>query len=292
MTIHPDLGISGKRPDFLISSEKLEFVVEAQVVSGKSKEEARKERLTNEFYDNINKLNLKGFFIHIDEIEFKSTKQPSTRALKAFLKEEISNLDKQEIQEKLKSGGFANLNSLIYENEDVRIIINAIPMDQIDDDEYDKKIIGMWPMKFSTGRELECINKAIQKKASKYKKIGYPLLVCINSHIVFMTRKLDAQYAIWGTYGEDIENYNGIFHHNKKFINKGLNGVMITKVWPGNIPSAECWIFKHPNSKLEMDFKALKMSFDDVKGYQIHNNEGLSINDVFKIDPEWLSGFD
>lgn len=291
--IHPDLGVSGKKPDFLVSKGRIEFVVEAQVVSGKSEEQANEERKKNEFYDHINKLRLNGFFIEIHELEFKSNNQPSTRALKAFLREEITKLDQNEIRERLNVGGFSNLNPIVYEDDDVRVVINPIPIDKVEDDEDNSKnIIGMWPMQFSSGRELESISKAILKKAKKYKKLGYPFLICINSHIIFMTSKRDAQNVVWGTYGDNIENYNGIFYSDKKFINTELSGVLITKVFPFNIPVADYWIFKHPQSKFEIDFKMLGLEHNDVDTFKIRRNEGLSFNDAFKIDPNWLSGFE
>ena len=290
--IHPELGVSGKTPDFLVSNDKMEFVVEAQIVTGKSAEKVNQDRKRNEFYDHINKLGLKGFFIEINELEFKSSKQPSTRALKAFLKEEIGKLNHKEIRAKLNSGGLSNLDSLIYEDKDVRIVMNTIPVDQIDEKDKSKNIIGMWPMQFSSGHELESISKAIQKKSKKYKKIGYPLLVCVNSHIVFMTRKLDAQNVVWGTDGDDIEKFDGIFYAQNKFINTELSGIMITKVFPFNIPIADCWIFKHPQSRMEIDFKMLGLAFDEVKDYRINNNAGIVPNDIFKIAPNWVTGFE
>ena len=58
------------------------------------------------------------------------------------------------------------------------------------------------------------------------------------------------------------------------------------------MPIADCWLFKHPQSKMEIDFKLLGLAFDDVKGYKINNNEGLAPNDIFKIDVDWVAGFE
>ena len=46
--IHPDLGVSGKTPDFLVSNDKMKFVVEAQVVTGKSDEQVNQDRKRND----------------------------------------------------------------------------------------------------------------------------------------------------------------------------------------------------------------------------------------------------
>ena len=92
--------------------------------------------------------------------------------------------------------------------------------------------------------------------------------------------------------GDDIEKFDGIFYAQNKFINTELSGIMITKVFPFNIPIADCWIFKHPQSRMEIDFKMLGLAFDEVKDYRINNNAGIVPNDIFKIAPNWVTGFE
>lgn len=89
ITIHPDLPSSPKKPDFLISKDNLELYIEAKVVKGKTMEQEAFERKRNEFYDNLNKLNTKDFFLNIEDVCFLTRKQPSTKEMIKYIEEEL-----------------------------------------------------------------------------------------------------------------------------------------------------------------------------------------------------------
>ena len=79
----------------------------------------------------------------------------------------------------------SGLNPLIYEEWDFLIKINLIPRDKKEESEDNfKRVIGMWPMQFFTGSGQDSINKIIEKKSKKYKNIGLPFLICVNSLLI------------------------------------------------------------------------------------------------------------
>jgi hypothetical protein len=69
---------------------------------------------------------------------------------------------------------------------------------------------------------------------------------------------------------------------------KNLSGVFITKVYPGNIPKADYWLFEHPFSENKMNFKDLGLRYDFVKNAQIEIEEGKELDDIFNIPKNWI----
>ena len=66
------------------------------------------------------------------------------------------------------------------------------------------------------------------------------------------------------------------------------SGVLITKVYPFNIPNANYWLFEHPFTENKLDFKALGVKYSYLKDSRIAKATGQDLDEIFSIPKDWL----
>ena len=70
---------------------------------------------------------------------------------------------------------------------------------------------------------------------------------------------------------------------------KNLSGVLVTKVFTYNIPNANYWLFKHPFSNNELEFKSLGLKYNYVENGKINSVLGDDLSDILQIEKDWLN---
>lgn len=299
ITIHPTLQHSSKHPDFLIKRDELEIYIEARVLTGKSALEKADDRKVNEFYDNLNKIRTDNYILQVEELVFFTKQQPSTKEVIIYIENQLKSLDPDNIS------CIDNLDALPciqYSNSDFSIKVKPIPMVETARGKK-KRPIGMYPyVSFMDGGE-ESLKDAIENKAKRYGKLDKPYLVCVNSLDYKTSSKEDVDNAVWGSlalsYSEDPDNRderwirmpNGVFYNGnrKRLIN--LSGVLVSKIYPHNVPVGEYWIYKHPFSQNAMDFEDLGLTYNyvDKENKIVTNKINKDISDILGISKSWLS---
>lgn len=299
ITIHPDLASSPKKPDFLISKNNLEFYVEAKVVKSKTMEQEAFERKRNELYDNLNKLNTKDFLLNIEHLCFLTQKQPSTKRMIKYIEEELKRIDPDILSEELEKNGIENFPKIEYKNRDVHIIVSPIPV-SLSAREEKALPIGIYPAEAFWGGGEESLKNSIEKKAKRYGKLDKPFIICLNSLDIRTSGKIDVDNAIWGTLalswstnpeGKDekwIRQLDGVFCDEKGARLKNLTGVLVSKVYPHNVPVANYWLYEHPLSENKMDFNKIGLKFNYVNKGKIIDNTGDDIGNILEISKDWL----
>ncbi len=299
ITIHPDLPSSPKKPDFLISKDNLELYIEAKVVKGKTMEQEAFERKRNELYDNLNKLNTKDFFLNIEDVCFLTQKQPGTKEMIKCIEEELKKIDPDILREELEKNGIQNLPKIEYKNRDVHIIVSPIPVSPSTREEKIRPI-GIYPAEAFWGGGEESLKESIEKKAKRYGKLDKPFIVCLNSLDIRTSGKIDVDNAIWGTLALSwstnpeskdekwIRQLDGVFCDEKGARLKNLTGVLVSKVYPHNVPVANYWLYEHPLSENKMDFNKIGLKFNYVNKGKIIDNTGDDIGNILEISKDWL----
>ena len=94
---HPILPETSKRPDFLVCGHGLEFYLEAKESTDKSEREKSIENRTNYLYDQINKTNTPNFYFRINELQLKSSNQPSGKKLIRYIESKLPQFNPDEI---------------------------------------------------------------------------------------------------------------------------------------------------------------------------------------------------
>lgn len=285
--IHPEIDGSGYTPDFLISNRNGQIFVEAKCVYGISNEQRSLEKMKAEFFDNINKLSLKGYFLDIQELKLKSGKQPSTVGLKKQLDSEISRLNHENVLDSWKAEWKKGIPVIEYSDDDFYIKVGVIPGIR---DKTPFSTIGAYPIEFFSGSGENEIRKAIDGKTRKFRSLDNPLIVCVNAINKQTNSKLDAQSVVWGTLGHEISNYNGLFYRNGKSVNQDLSGVIISQAYPFNMPNSDLWFFKNPFGFNDVDFHQFKLGYQYVEDFRIKEKESTKdLSEILKMNPNWLN---
>lgn len=299
ITIHPDLASSPKKPDFLISKNNLEFYVEAKVVKSKTMEQEAFERKRNELYDNLNKLNTKDFLLNIEHLCFLTQKQPSTKRMIKYIEEELKRIAPDILSEELEKNGIENFPKIEYKNRDVHIIVSPIPV-SLSAREEKALPIGIYPAEAFWGGGEESLKNSIEKKAKRYGKLDKPFIICLNSLDIRTSGKINVDNAIWGTLALSwstnpeskdekwIRQLDGVFCDEKGARLKNLTGVLVSKLYPHNVPVANYWLYEHPLSENKMDFNKIGLKFNYINKGKIIDNTGDDIGNILEISKDWL----
>jgi len=302
ITIHPNLKDSTKRPDFLIEKDDIQSYVEAKVCYDKSQEEMAFERLQNQFFDNLNKVRIKGFLLRIEEIEFKTKRQPSAKELISKIETEVNNLDPKIITLDMEKFGFDGCPKINFENDDLKIILQPMPLIESRRDKISENPIGMFPIETYWGGGKESLRDSISKKVKRYSKFEIPYLICVNALGKKTTDKLDVENAIWGSLKYTFSDYkniedgkmsresDGIFYNSGKKKLTNVSGVFVSKVFPSNVPNAKYWIYENPFADNRLDFKRLNLIYNYIDDKERDGVTGENLDAVFGISKEWLNG--
>ena len=266
--IHPVVPNSSKRPDFLIRKDKLEIYVEAKISKDKSAEQEAFERMENQFYDSMNKINSDNFMLAVEKIRFISGLQPKTNVIRKYVETELLKLDPDHVTENMKVNGVRNI-KIEYKDSDLHIVLNPIPVIPNARLGSDRRAIGMYPFEsYNDGGEVSLKN-SINFKAKRYGELDKPFIICVNALGKNTTSIHDIDNAIWGSltisYSENPNNRDekwirqpdGIFQDINGPKRKDLTAVLINKVFHQTFQTHNIGCTKILSSKMSFKFKIL-----------------------------------
>lgn len=299
--IHPNLKNSTKRPDFLIVKGNQQIFVEAKVCYDKTEEEMAFERRQNQFYDQLNKVRIKGFLLRIEKLDFISKNQPRVKELIKHIESEVEKLDYNLIASKAEKFGMDACPRIKFNNKDFNIVIQPMPMSESKKEKISSTPIGMFPFEILTGGGDESLRQSIFKKAKRYGKFDKPYLICINSLSTKSSGKFDIENVIWGSlkysFSTNPNNRNlkmirdndGVFYNSGKPQLQNVSAILVTKVFPSNIPNAKYWAYQNPFATTNLNFEYLDLAFSYLKENQIISEEGNNFDEIFEINKDWLN---
>ncbi len=299
--IHPKIPNSSKKPDFLIKRNELEVYVEAKIVKSKSRKQEALERKINQFYDDFNKIKIKGFLLDIHKFIIKTGNQPSTKQAIGHIEKEINKIEPELLTAKFKKFGCESIPSIKFEDDSLEIIVKPIPIKTSAKAKEYLRSIGIFPIETFWGGGEEPLRDSINYKAKRYGKFDKPFIICVNSLDIRTSGKSDVDDAIWGSlaisWSDNPNEYNkkltrkknGIFLNDEGPRLKNLSGVFVTKVYPHNIPNADYWFYKNPFSSNKLDFNKLGLAYNYVENGKIIDVTGNDLDKILKIPKKWLA---
>lgn len=302
ITIHPTLPHTPKTPDFFLSKDGVEFYLEAKVSTGKSETEKSYEQRLNNLYDSLNKINSPNFFLGIKEVLLKTKNQPSAKEIIKTIETELANYDPEILEQQIKNKNvFLNeLTDIQFDNDDIHIFFYLIPKNKDIRGAKGMRPIGAYPITSHWGGSEDSIKSALEKKANRYGDLGKPYIICVNSLHEMITNDYDSNDAIWGSLTipystnpanrdfKDIRAKDGFFLDKIGSRHTGVSGVLITRLLLGNLNNPECWLYKHPWAKCDLDFELIGLSYSYVLNNRIEKTEGHQVSDILSIPKEWI----
>ncbi|TXF77761.1 hypothetical protein [Chryseobacterium sp.] len=300
ITIHPIIKNTDKRPDFLIKKNDLEIYVEAKISEDKSDAQKSFENLTSRFYEKISKIKSDHFIFGIDELNIKTTKQPSTKELTSKILEKLALLNHRIELSKMETKNFDNLEKLTYNNNEINISMTFFPV-KVSAIGKSRRSVGMTPIKTFIGGSEQAIRDSITKKAKRYGQLDKPYLICLNALSIKSASFHDIESAIWGslavTFSTDpqnrneklIRNVDGIFFNNGSKKIQNVSGILVNRIFPSNVPDSKYWIFENPFSENPLDFKKIGLPFCYVNENEVINNDCQNLGAIFELPTDWLN---
>ena len=297
--IHPSIEGTTKKPDFLIEKDGVEIYVEAKISKDKNSKEEALERMTNQFYDSMNKLRSNDFMIGIKEVCFISGKQPKTKKIVQELEKKLSELDPDVVQEEMKTHGF-DICKIEYEDDDIFVIFNPLPVVPEARVKMDRRPIGILPAKSFWGGGENAIKDAIEVKANRYGKLSKPYIVCINALGEKTSSRTDVDNAIWGSlaisYSENPEDRNeklirqrdGIFFDESGPRKRNVTGILVSQIYPHGIPNSKYWLYENPFAENKLNFQKIGLVYNYVKEGYIYGFDGQDLDEILEMDKDWL----
>lgn len=240
------------------------------------------------------------FLLYVEKLNFKTDKQPQTKAVIKFFEDELKKLDPDIFYASIEHTGLDGIKSIQYSNDQIDIEIKPMPVIPSARGKSDRTI-GMFPFESFMGGAEESLQDSINLKAKRYGKLDKPYLICINALSYKTSSGFDVENAIWGSlafsWSTDLNNRNekiirqpdGIFCNKKGMRIQNVSGILVTRVFPHNIPTANYWLFEHPFSENSFDFKRLGLVYNFVESNIIIKNTGQDLDTILGIDKSWLS---
>lgn len=298
--IHPKIPNSNKRPDFLLKKGSIEFYLEAKEARDKSENDEALEKRNNQVYDSLNKIKSPNFFLKIDELILKSSKQPSTKKAIEKIETEIANFDPDVLTEQLSKFGLEKSAKIEYESDDLKLVVSLIPKIESARNLDTASPIGLYPIKTFWGGSGDSIKDSIIKKSKRYGLLDKPYFICINAIGIKGEGDYDVESALWGslayTWSTDPNKRNerierqrdGIFLDKTGPRCKNVSGVLVTKVMESNLHVARHWFALHPFTDVPFDFSVFDLTHNFVSDGQVKTETKQTIGEILKITSTWL----
>ena len=186
-------------PDYKITKDGKTFYLEATVVTG-DKETIRRRKLKNIVKEAIESIEPIDFWLHLKKLDIYSDKSFSKRKLKDQLLRHIRFYAPLHLTEEIPEFNF--------EDETIRIKIGFLKFENSAPDSYQK--IGVHSDSEAVwAGDSTSIQKAILKKAKKYKDLEHPLIVALNVQLPLGLSTDDVEKAIYG-----LDKNNSTTNHN------------------------------------------------------------------------------
>jgi hypothetical protein len=301
LEVHPNVPGSNKKPDFLVKGNEMEFYLEAKVATDKTNSERSIENRIKQLYDSLNTIESLNFYICIRELELKSENQPSAKKIKRYLESEFNKYDPDEVDNKIKIHGPDSLDTITYEDQNIKLSATFIPRSKQLRGKKDVKSIGMYP--FQTFKESveNSIKTAVEKKATRYGELDKPYLICINSISEKGLGYEDIMNSFFGslqvTYSSNPKNndlhytraLDGMFLNSYGQMYTRVSAVLITHVYPSTLHVANHWLVKHPFAAKELIFDPFQLQKVEVIDDNIETIKGRTIKEILELSDEWTS---
>lgn len=193
--MHPASPTGKKRPDFLIR-ERRPFFLEAAVVSDESAQEHAAKQRMNTVYDAINKLQSPDFFIGL-ELHGAPATPPSSRSLRRFLEDKLSDLDYVAVRTALEASGSLDcMPHWRYSHEGWSIDFFPIPKSPAARGSADARPVGALIEEGKWRDGCKGLRETLSKKAGRYGQLDIPYIIAVNA--IDHADDIDVRDALFG----------------------------------------------------------------------------------------------
>jgi hypothetical protein len=190
LEIEPQIGTRGKNPDFLVTRDGKQFVVEAIWTA-----QHLGDTLPPDLIDAINSVPSPNFFVSCS-LDGAGSATPPRRRLKAGLTRWLASLDPDQVIAGYKHG--VSLPRHTWREAGWCLTFEAIPRSPGKRGDPTSRTIGIHPAIVCFGGEQDRILDAVRRKGGKYGELGLPFIVAVGQAAAFPDDE-DTEIALYGT---------------------------------------------------------------------------------------------
>jgi hypothetical protein len=194
-------------------------------------------------------------------------------------------------------GAIQDLPRWTYREDKIEIEFGIIPVSKERRGSSDHRPIGIYPGGFRLGGSDPAIRDKISKKAGRYGQLGTAYIIAVNCLGGFGTSTPDQIRALFGDEKPVFSRVSGNLKLSGKVNaawygpngvkNKRLSGVLLTRVFPWNLPIAEVTLFHNPWADFPYDgpltqFPRVQLSHD-----KLISIPGKSFGSILSLEDGW-----
>ncbi|QDQ16256.1 hypothetical protein FH965_11580 [Streptomyces spectabilis] len=199
VTIHPRMGSRGYNPDFLVSREGEQFVVEA-IWKAQSLGSTGSDAVPPVLVDAIDSVPSPNFFVSYT-LHRAGRTTPSQKRLKADLTRWLADLDPDQVIAEYERK--APLPKRTWQEAGWRLSFAAIPRSPGKRGDPTSRSIGIHPAMAWFDTESDRVLSAVKEKGGKYGDLALPFIVAVGNAAVFPEDR-NVENALYGTPAERV----------------------------------------------------------------------------------------
>ncbi len=270
-TVHPDKKDSLKKPDFLVLQDgEQKAYIEAVLITGESDQEQKEQKRRDQLLDIINRAGANDFFFSISFIKTKEQQLSANRVI-AFLKRKCSEINPDELAEKVSKEGIDVLPTWIFEDNGWEIEFSPLPIKPESRGKKNIRPIGLSTSDFKFIDSQKSIINSLSKKANKYGSFQEPYVIAVNITDPF-AELIDVIQALYGDLkvsdsseitllGTDSGFWGDWNHAN----NQGVSAILLTlRLNPLSICKTNLNLFINPWARYP-----IKDIFNNINRYEL-----------------------
>lgn len=206
--VEPEIGTRGKSPDFLVTLDDQQFVVEA-IWKAERLDDAEKGALTAQLLDVIDSVPSHNFYVAVT-VNTAGPTAPPQRRLKAKLTQWLAELDPDQVLADLQNGHQV-LPGTTWQEVGWSISFEALPRDPDKRGKPSSRTIGVYPWSGIGRLDTTLVLDAVKKKGSRYGELSIPFIVAVGASTAFPDAE-DIEMALYGKTIEYLESPPGTAH--------------------------------------------------------------------------------
>lgn len=275
-------GGEGRRPDFLVTSRDCgPFYLEATVVTEESKEDRAEKAITQQMYDQLNRLIASpDFFVSI-EVHGASASSPPTSRIAADLSAWLAQMDPDEISRHYESRGWESLPTWRYAHEGSLIVVSPIPKARKARGEPGLRPLGMLgPGEATLVESARYIKEKVEKKARAYGRLDLPFVLAVNALGKYADHD-DVREALFAT--SDGKS-TGAFSP----IRQRVSAVVATvRMRPSHVTRSGLQLYRNPWARIPYQGCLDRLPRVELGDAGPKECDGESVASILGLPPEW-----
>lgn len=299
---HPQMEGTPNHPDFLVKEADVpKFYLEAIVAGLPSAKEAGADARLADVFDLVNKMPIKGWFLHVEHRGMSDT-QPPTKELRMELKAWLASQDIAAVNDALKAEDWDNLPRFEWQYEGLTLAFTPSPKSPKAAAKPDSKPIGIVVGEAYQLKTDEDIRRAVEAKAKKYGSLPLPLLVAVNAvtmhcddydinNALFGREIIRATRTPEGAFAERSERLpDGVWFGKKGPRNGGVSAVMVGNrvgIYRSGSTTPLLLHNPYPTHRLNLPSYPLPQSIPDEKTHEMRRKVGMNASAFLRLPKPW-----